>query len=105
VPGAIWPDEASLSPWQLPPDQLTTTLLALIEQGSGAVAYYADVREAVVFLAIAAPCGPCVKAAHPAASDFGSRMGAARLGQAVSDAAIVAVRRPLTWANAVTWPL
>jgi hypothetical protein len=55
---AIWPDEASLSLWQLPSDQLTTTLLALIEQGSGAAAYYADVMEAVVSLAIAAPCGP-----------------------------------------------
>jgi hypothetical protein len=30
-------------------------------------------------------------------------MGAARLGQATSDAVIVTVRRPLTWANAVTW--
>jgi len=55
---AIWPDEASLSLWQLPPDQLTTTLLALIEQGTGAAAYYADIMEAVVSLAVLAPCGP-----------------------------------------------
>ena len=55
---AIWPDEASLSLWQLPPDQLTTTLLALIEHGTGAAAYYADIMEAVVSLAISAPCGP-----------------------------------------------
>ncbi|MGZ4435315.1 MAG: hypothetical protein ACXVW7_17080, partial [Trebonia sp.] len=55
---AIWPDEASLSLWHLPPDQLTTTLLALIEQGTGAAAYYADVMEAVVSLAITAPSGP-----------------------------------------------
>jgi hypothetical protein len=38
-------------------------------------------------------------------SDFGSEMGAARLGQAASDAVIVAVRRSLTWTDAVTWPL
>jgi hypothetical protein len=55
---AIWPDEAGLSLWRLPPGQLTTTLLALIEQGTGAAAYYADVMEAVVSLAISAPCGP-----------------------------------------------
>ncbi|SRR6266516_5890598 len=36
---------------------------------------------------------------------FGSRMGAARLGQAVSDAVIVALCRPVTWADAVTWPV
>jgi hypothetical protein len=33
---AIWPDEASLSLWVLPPDQLTTTLVDLIEHGTGA---------------------------------------------------------------------
>jgi hypothetical protein len=32
-------------------------------------------------------------------------MGAAMLGQAASDAVIVTVRRLLTWANAVTWPV
>ena len=31
-------------------------------------------------------------------------MGAATLGQAASDAVIVFLRRPLTWASAVTWP-
>jgi hypothetical protein len=36
-------------------------------------------------------------------SEFGSRMGAARLGQAASDAVIVTLCRPLTWAKAVTW--
>ena len=38
-------------------------------------------------------------------SDFGSSMGAGRLGQAASDAVIVTVRRPLTCADAVTWPV
>jgi len=55
---AIWPDEASLSLWALPPRQLTTTLVDLIEHGTGAAAYYADVMEALVALAVEAPCGP-----------------------------------------------
>jgi hypothetical protein len=54
----IWPDEASLSLWTLPPRQLTTTLVDLIEHGTGSAAYYADVMEALVALAVQAPCGP-----------------------------------------------
>ena len=49
---AIWPDEASLSIWDLPPGRLTTTLLDLIEHGGGSAAYYTDVMEAVVSLAV-----------------------------------------------------
>ncbi|HEY2550189.1 MAG TPA: hypothetical protein VGI64_06395, partial [Streptosporangiaceae bacterium] len=60
---AIWPDESSLSLWQLPPAALTTTLLDLLEHGTGAAAYYADVMEAVVALAVGAPCGPPVGSA------------------------------------------
>jgi hypothetical protein len=55
---AVWPDEARLALWSLPPHQLTTTLVDLIEHGTGAAAYYADVMEAVVALAIGAPAGP-----------------------------------------------
>jgi len=55
---AIWPDEASLSLWTLPPDRLVTTLLDLIEHGTGGAAYYTDVMEALVALAVNAPCGP-----------------------------------------------
>jgi hypothetical protein len=55
---AIWPDEASLSLWSLPPAQLITTLVDLIEHGTGSAAYYADVMEAVVALAVEAPGGP-----------------------------------------------
>jgi hypothetical protein len=55
---AIWPDEASLSIWGLPPGRLTTTLLDLIEHGAGSAAYYTDVMEAVVSLAVSAPAGP-----------------------------------------------
>ena len=55
---AIWPDEASLSLWDLPPDQLTGSLVDMIEHGTGAAAYYTDVMEAIVALAVGAPCGP-----------------------------------------------
>jgi hypothetical protein len=68
---AIWPDEASLSLWTLPPDRLVTTLLDLIEHGTGGAAYYTDVMEALVALAVCAPCGP---PAH--AADFLARLDA-----------------------------
>jgi len=68
---AIWPDEASLSLWTLPPDRLVTTLLDLIEHGTGGAAYYTDVMEALVALAVHAPCGPPTSAA-----DFLARLDA-----------------------------
>ncbi|HXT87886.1 MAG TPA: hypothetical protein VN714_01370, partial [Trebonia sp.] len=52
---AIWPDEASLSLWTLPPQRLVTTLLDLVEHGTGGAAYYTDVMEALVALAVHAP--------------------------------------------------
>jgi hypothetical protein len=55
---AIWPDEASLSLWDLPGPQLTSTLVDMIEHGTGSAAYYTDVMEAVVALAVGAPGGP-----------------------------------------------
>jgi hypothetical protein len=55
---AIWPDEASLSIWALPPEQLITTLLDLVEHGTGSAAYYTDVMDTVVSLAVGAPPGP-----------------------------------------------
>ena len=68
---AVWPDEASLSLWALPPDRLITTLLDLIEHGTGGAAYYTDVMESLVALAVGAPCGP------PASSaDFLARLDA-----------------------------
>jgi len=60
---AIWPDEAALSLWALPADRLVTTLLDLIEHGTGGAAYYTDVMEAIVWLAVSAPCGPPASAA------------------------------------------
>ena len=68
---AIWPDEASLSLWALPPRQLTTTLVDMIEHGTGGAAYYADVMEAVVALAVDSPAGPPASAA-----DFLGRLDA-----------------------------
>ncbi len=55
---AVWPDEARLSLWNLPTRQLVTTLVDLIEHGTGGAAYYADVLEAVVTLAVEVPGGP-----------------------------------------------
>jgi len=68
---AIWPDETPLSLWTLPPDRLVTTLLDLIEHGTGGGAYYSDVMEALVSLAVCAPCGPPGNSA-----DFLSRLDA-----------------------------
>jgi hypothetical protein len=55
---AVWPDETVLSLWALPARQLISTLVDLIEHGSGGAAYYTDVMEAVVALAVEAPAGP-----------------------------------------------
>jgi hypothetical protein len=68
---AIWPDETPLSLWTLSPDRLVTTLLDLIEHGTGGAAYYSDVMEALVSLAVCAPCGPPVNSA-----DFLGRLDA-----------------------------
>jgi hypothetical protein len=88
---AIWPDEASLSLWALPPDRLVTTLLDLIEHGTGGAAYYSDVMEALVSLAVGAPCGPPVSSA-----DFLGRLDADWLSAAYAaagDAGAVATVR------------
>jgi hypothetical protein len=74
---AVWPDEARLSLWDLPPDQLTSTLIDMIEHGTGAAAYYTDVMEAIVALAVGAPGGPPASAA-----DFLSRLDAGWLSMA-----------------------
>ena len=55
---AIWPDEASLSLWDLPPRDLAVLLHQMTEHGDGAAAYYADVTQAVLTLAVCAPGGP-----------------------------------------------
>jgi hypothetical protein len=76
---AVWPDDATLNLWTLPPRQLVTTLVDLIEHGSGGAAYYTDVMDAVVALAVDAPCGP------PAGSaDFLARLDPGWLALAYS---------------------
>jgi hypothetical protein len=61
---AIWPDEARLSVWDLPPDDLAVLLYQMIDSGTGAAAYYADILQAVLILAVTAPCGPPVNRAE-----------------------------------------
>src|SRR5580693_6252024 len=87
---AIWPDEASLSLWALPPAQLTTTLVDLIEHGTGAAAFYTDVMEAVVALAVEAPGGPPASAADFLARlDSGWLTGAYSSGEHEAELALI----------------
>jgi hypothetical protein len=60
---AIWPDEARLSLWDLPPNDLAVLLYQMIDSGTGAAAYYADIMQAALTLAITAPGGPPLNAA------------------------------------------
>jgi hypothetical protein len=55
---AVWPDEAVLSLWELPGRDLAVLLFQLTEHGDGNAAYYADVTQAVLMLAVTAPGGP-----------------------------------------------
>ena len=55
---AVWPDEARLSLWDLPPNDLAVLLYQMIDSGTGAAAYYADILQATLTLAITAPGGP-----------------------------------------------
>jgi hypothetical protein len=79
---AIWPDEARLSLWDLPARELGVLLLAMIETGDGAAAYYSDIMQAVVHLALAAPGGPPADAAT-----FLDRLDTAWLESAYGDGA------------------
>jgi hypothetical protein len=55
----VWPDGASVSLWSLPPRELAVTLFQLLDTAdTGPAAFYADVTQAVVVLAITAPPGP-----------------------------------------------
>jgi hypothetical protein len=60
---AIWPDEARLCLWDLPASDLAVLLYQMIDTGTGAAAYYADILQAVLALAVLAPCGPPVNTA------------------------------------------
>ena len=60
---AVWPDEARLSLWDLPAQDLAVLLYQMIESGTGSAAYYADILYAAVVLAVMAPGGPPVNTA------------------------------------------
>jgi hypothetical protein len=59
----IWPDEARVSIWDLPPADLAVLLYQMVETGTGNAAYYADILYAVTVLAVTAPPGPPYSAA------------------------------------------
>jgi hypothetical protein len=60
---ALWPDEARLSLWDLPARDLAVLLYQMIDTGAGAAAYYADILQAALTLAVTAPGGPPASAA------------------------------------------
>ena len=56
---AVWPDEATVSLWTLPARDLAVTLFQLLQlPADGPAAFYADVTQAAVMLAVTAPPGP-----------------------------------------------
>lgn len=55
----VWPDGTAVSLWALPPRELAVTLFQLLDTAdTGPAAFYADVTQAVIILAITAPAGP-----------------------------------------------
>ena len=86
---AIWPDDATVSLWALPPRELAVLLHQMTEHGDGAAAYYADVEQAVLMLAVCAPGGP-----PRSAADFLARLDPAWLEDAYAGdpAALSALR-------------
>jgi hypothetical protein len=84
---AIWPDHATLNMWALPPRDLAVLLHQLIEHGDGNARYYADMSQAVVFMAVLAPPGPPRSAAA-----FLDRLDPARLEAAYAAANPAALR-------------
>jgi hypothetical protein len=77
---AVWPDEATLSLWSLPGRDLAVLLFEMTEHGDGSAAYYADVTQAVLTLAVTAPGGP-----PASSSEFLQRLDHAWLEQAYAD--------------------
>jgi len=54
---AVWPDDARLSLWDLPPAELAVLLYQMTDTGTGSAAY-ADILQAALTLAVTAPGGP-----------------------------------------------
>jgi hypothetical protein len=96
---AIWPDEATVSLWSLPPRDLAVTLFQLIESGEGPAAYYADVTQAVITLAVTAPPGPPASAAAFLGRLDPGWLQAAWSGDTARLAAVTAARRGLADAS------
>jgi hypothetical protein len=92
---AIWPDEASVCLWDLPPAELAVTLFQLIESGSGPAAYYADVMQAVVTLAVTAPPAPPASAAGFLARLDAGWLQAAWAGDTAALGGVAAAQRGL----------
>jgi hypothetical protein len=92
---ALWPDEATVSLWDLPPADLAVTLFQLIESGTGPAAYYADVTQAVLTLAVAAPPGPPRNGADFLARLDPGWLTAAYAGDARGLAGVAAAQRGL----------
>lgn len=61
---AVWPDDTSPNLWALPPDSLAVLLFQMVEHGDGGAAYYADITQAVLTLAVTARPGPPQNAAE-----------------------------------------
>jgi hypothetical protein len=56
---AVWPDEAAITLWSLPPRDLAVLLFQMLQlPNEGPAAFYSDVTQAVVMLAVTAPPGP-----------------------------------------------
>jgi hypothetical protein len=92
---AIWPDEATISLWDLPPADLAVTLFQLIETGTGEAAYYADVTQAVLTLAVTAPPGPPADGAEFLDRLQSGGLEAAYAGDPARLGAVAAARRNL----------
>jgi hypothetical protein len=93
---AIWPDEATLSLWDLPPRALAVTLFQMIATASeGPAAYYADITQAILTLAVTAPEGPPAGAAALLARLDAGWLAAAWAGHPAEAAAVTAARREL----------
>ena len=91
---AIWPDEASVSLWTLPPRDLAVLLHQMTEHGDGAAAYYADVTQAVLTMAVLRarrPAGQRTAVPRPAGPGLAGR----RLRHRAARRADRAARRPL----------
>ena len=98
-PGRDLAGRGPASLWDLPQRDLVVVLYQMIESGTGAAAYYADMMQAVLTLAVMAPCGQQV--AH--ARDAGNTASAPPAGWSLSTPAWPSSRSRPTWTTARYW--